>query len=217
MFFYAKEDTLNISCWYNNWKCVKKGGSRRGVLGGHWGFLTGDMEDMFILDVIYDVFYPKEDTLKVSSWYLYGKYVRKGVSRRGVLGGHWVFLIGHMEDGVILDIMDDVFFTLVKIRWKFRADIFMGGVSERRGQEAGYLEDVGRSWQEILRTGSSLMSWMMFFYHKEDTLEVSCWFLNGKCIKKGCGGKKECTCITLRVTDQRHGGQGHPWHYGCTL
>ena len=38
--------------------CVKKGGSRRGILGGRWGFLTGDMEDMVVPDVMSDVFLP---------------------------------------------------------------------------------------------------------------------------------------------------------------
>ena len=40
-------------------------GSRMGVLGGHWGFLIGDMADRVILEVMNDVFYPKEDTLKI--------------------------------------------------------------------------------------------------------------------------------------------------------
>ena len=30
-------------------------GSRRGVLGGHWGFLTGDLEDRVILDTMDDL------------------------------------------------------------------------------------------------------------------------------------------------------------------
>ena len=59
MFIDPKEDTLNISCCYLNWKCVKKGGSRRGILGGRWGFLTGDVEDRVILDVMNDVFLPQ--------------------------------------------------------------------------------------------------------------------------------------------------------------
>ena len=57
MFFYPKEDTLKILCWYLNWKCVRKGGSRRGLLWGHWGFLIGDMDDRVIPDVINDVFF----------------------------------------------------------------------------------------------------------------------------------------------------------------
>ena len=36
----------------------QEGGSRRGVLGGHWGFLTRDMEDRVIPDVMYHVFLP---------------------------------------------------------------------------------------------------------------------------------------------------------------
>ena len=35
----------------------KGGGSRRGVIGGHSGFLTGNMEDMVIPDVMNDVFF----------------------------------------------------------------------------------------------------------------------------------------------------------------
>ena len=33
-------------------------GSRRGIHGGPWGFLTGDVEDRVIPDVIPDVFIP---------------------------------------------------------------------------------------------------------------------------------------------------------------
>ena len=46
IFFDAKEDTLNFF--------VKGMGSKRGVLGGHQGFLTGYLEGRVILDVIYD-------------------------------------------------------------------------------------------------------------------------------------------------------------------
>ena len=99
-----KEDTLKFSCWYLYWKCVKKGGSRRGVLGGHWGFLTGDLEDS----------HPW-----CHKWYC---------------------------------------LTLRKIPWKFRVDIFIKSVSRMGGQEGGYLEDVDGSWPETWRTGSSFMS-----------------------------------------------------------
>ena len=36
-----------------------RGGSRRGGLGGCWGFLTGDMEDRVIPDIMNDVFLPQ--------------------------------------------------------------------------------------------------------------------------------------------------------------
>ena len=52
---------------------------------------------------------PTEDTLKISCRYLYRKCVRKGGgSRRGVLGGCWGVLRGHLEERVILDNMDDL-------------------------------------------------------------------------------------------------------------
>ena len=37
-----------------HWKCVRKGGTWRTLMG----FLTGDLEDRVILDVMYEVFYP---------------------------------------------------------------------------------------------------------------------------------------------------------------
>ena len=46
-------------------------GSRRGVLGGHLGFLIKDMEERVFLDIMDDGFYPREDTLKVSCSYVY--------------------------------------------------------------------------------------------------------------------------------------------------
>ena len=36
----------------------ESGGSRRGVLGGRWGFLTGDTEDR-VIDIMNDVFLPQ--------------------------------------------------------------------------------------------------------------------------------------------------------------
>ena len=38
--------------------CQEGGGSRRGLLGGCWGLLTGDREDRVILDIMNDVFSP---------------------------------------------------------------------------------------------------------------------------------------------------------------
>ena len=37
----------------------QEGGVKKGVLGGRWGFLTWDMEDMVVPDVMNDVFLPK--------------------------------------------------------------------------------------------------------------------------------------------------------------
>ena len=60
-----------------------------------------------------------------------------------------------------------------------------------RGSRRGYSEDVDSSWQKTGRTGSSLMSWMMFFYPKEDTLKVLVWYLYWKCVRKGGTGDME--------------------------
>ena len=47
-----------------------------------------------------------------------------------------------MEDLVIPDVMNNVFFTPRKIPGKFHVDISIRSVSRRGGQEGGYLEDV---------------------------------------------------------------------------
>ena len=84
----------------------------------------------------------------------------------------------------------------------------IASASGRGGQERGYLEDVEDSWPETWRTGSSLMSWLMFFHPKDDTMKVSCWYLYWKCVLGGLWG----------LPDRRHEGLGHSWrHEWCFL
>ena len=64
---YPKADTLKFSCWKCNYKVV----SRWVVLGAFWGFLTGDLEDMFIIDVLVLLCNPTEETKKFLFLYLY--------------------------------------------------------------------------------------------------------------------------------------------------
>ena len=63
-------------------------GSRRGVLGERPGFLTGDMEDRVIPDIMNDVFLPQgiypENLVLISQL----EVCQEGGSRMGVLGGH---------------------------------------------------------------------------------------------------------------------------------
>ena len=88
MLFYPKEHGLKILSWYLNWKCVRKGGSRRGVLGWHWGFLTGDMDDRVIPDIMNDVYLAlgrySENFLRL---YLFQKFIKRGhyVFKRQIL------------------------------------------------------------------------------------------------------------------------------------
>ena len=56
MFSGSKEGTLKISLIYLKRDCVQKGGvSRRGVLGGHSGFLHRDRDGRVIHDIMNDV------------------------------------------------------------------------------------------------------------------------------------------------------------------
>ena len=108
MFFYPEEHTLKIVWWYLKWKCVRMRGSRRGVLGERWGHLTRDMDNRVTPDVLKDIFYPNQCTLKFSCWYLNGRSFRKRGSRRGVIGVHWGLLIRDMDDRVTPDIRKDI-------------------------------------------------------------------------------------------------------------
>ena len=83
--------------------------SGRGVLGGRWGFLTRDMEDMVIPNIMNDVFLPlgryPENFVLISQL----EVCQEGGVKKGILGGCWGFLTGDMEDRVIPDIMNDVY------------------------------------------------------------------------------------------------------------
>ena len=52
-------------------------------------------------------------------------------------------------------------------------------------QEGRNVEDVEGSGLDTLRKGSSLMSWMMLFYPKEDILKVSFGYVYLKCFRNG--------------------------------
>ena len=153
-----KEDTLKFSCWYLYWKCVKKGGSRRGILGGRWGFLTIHLEDRVILDIMDDHGrpqgrYPEIFILipllevcqeggvkKVGTWRTFRVPDLRLRGQAHPWCHRWSCL------------------TLRKIPWKFCVDIFIRSVSRMEGQKGGYLEDVEGSCLETWRRGSSLMS-----------------------------------------------------------
>ena len=123
-----------------------------GVLGGCWGFLTGDLENMVILDVLDDLLLPHlrcpEKFVLISLLEVCQEGgVKKGGTWRTLrvpdrrLGGQ-----GHpwYHGWPIL--------TLRKIPWKFCVDIFIRSVSRMGGPSWGYLEDVDGSWQETWRT-----------------------------------------------------------------
>ena len=66
------------------------------------------MEDRVILDVMNDVFLPQgrysENFVLISQL----EVCQEGGSRRRVLGGHWGFLTGKIDERVIPDVMNDV-------------------------------------------------------------------------------------------------------------
>ena len=85
------------------------------VLGGDWGFMTGDLEDGVIFDIIdHDCrWYSRqpESLMKIGH-----DLAEKGEVG---LGGCWLFLTGDLEDGVIFDIIDHVgrwYGSLMKVR-----------------------------------------------------------------------------------------------------
>ena len=64
------------------------------------------MGDMVIPDMMNDVFLPQGSFVLISV--LEWKCVRKGGSRWGYLEDFGVFLRGNLEDGVVLEVMDDL-------------------------------------------------------------------------------------------------------------
>ena len=108
MLFYPKEDTLKILCLYLNGKCVRKGVSRRGVIGGQWGLLTRQMDDRVTPDFKKDIFLPYWRYPEIFVLICQREVCQEGEVRKGVLGGHWWFLTRDMDDRVIPDIMNDV-------------------------------------------------------------------------------------------------------------
>ena len=65
----------------------QEGGVKKGVLGGCWGFLTGDMEDRVIPDIMNHVFLPQgrypENFVLISQL----EVCQEGGVKKGVLGG----------------------------------------------------------------------------------------------------------------------------------
>ena len=85
-------------------------GVKKGVLGGRWGFLTGDVEDMVIPDVMNDVFLPQESYPENFVSISQLEVCQEGGVKKGVLGGRWGSLTRDMEDRVIPDVMNHVFY-----------------------------------------------------------------------------------------------------------
>ena len=171
--------------WCHGWPCLTqrkipwkfcvdifiRSVSRMGVLVGRWEFLTGDLEDMD------DLFWPQrrypESFVLISLIEVCQEW---GVLR----GGTWRTL--RVPDRRLWEqghswCHQRPCFTQRKIPWKFCVDILIRSVLRMGGPSWGYLGDVKGSWQRTWMTGSSLMSWMILFYPKEDTMKVSCWYL----------------------------------------
>ena len=67
-----------------------------------------DMEDRVILDVMEHVFLPKGRYPESFVLISLSEVCQEWAVKKGVLGGRLGFLIGDMEERVILDVMEDV-------------------------------------------------------------------------------------------------------------
>ena len=142
------------------------------ILGGHWRFLTGDLEDGVIPDIMYsDMWFPTCVPNFSSLVWIVG--CQEPPVLEVILGGRWWFLTGDMEDIAVPDVMNDVFFHPKEDTLKFCVDSSIRSVSGRGGSRRGNLEDVEGSWQETLRMGLSLMSYIILIDHFEVILKVS--------------------------------------------
>ena len=88
----------------------------------------------------------------------------------------WSFLMSWM-----------IFFTPRKIPWKFRVDISIESASGRGGKKGGTWRTLRVPDQTQGGCCHSCGHEWCFFYPKEDTLKILCWYLNNKCVKNGEG------------------------------
>ena len=148
-----------------------------GVLGGHWGFLTGDLEDRVILDILDHIGWPpgrfRESLILISllevcqeppvlegdTW----RMLMVPDRRLGGQGNPWCH--------------GSSWLTPMNIRWKFHIDIFIRSVSGTPCPWWRYLKDVDWSWLETWRTKSSFMSLITLENTKEDVLKVTGQYL----------------------------------------
>ena len=76
------------------------------ILGGHWWFLTGYLEDEVILDIMdrhYIWFLTYVPNFSSLGWI---EVCQKSHVLEVIHGGRWRFLTEYLEDGAILDMMD---------------------------------------------------------------------------------------------------------------
>ena len=129
--------------WHHEWNfsgniSIRSGqewGVKKGVLGGYWGFLTGDLKDRIILKVLNDVFlsygrYP-ESVVLISLLEVHQEWgIKKGCTwrtlivpygRNGGQGFTW-------HDGC-------TWYTPSIIYWKFCVIIFIFGSNIRMGYD----------------------------------------------------------------------------------
>ena len=121
------------------------------VHGGYWQFLTGDLDDRIIFDV-------------VDYWKFCVDMFIKSVSRMGVFHGGTLRTL-RVPDRRLWGQGHPLCcgwpcLTQRKIPWKFHVDIFITSVSRMGDPSWGYFEDIQGSWKETWRTGSSLRSLM---------------------------------------------------------
>ena len=123
--FHVDISIISVSRRRSTWRTLRVPDQRHGGLGHSWH------HECFFLPLGR---YP-ENFVLISQL----EVCQIGASRRGLLGGHWGFLTGDLDDMVIPDIMNDVLLTPRKIPWKFYVDISMESVSGRGFQGGGYL------------------------------------------------------------------------------
>ena len=183
------------------------------VLRGHWGILTGDLEDIVILDVMDDLILPHgrhpESFILISLLELFQEWgaLHGGIWRTLRVPDQRLGQHGHLW------CHGWSYFTPRKISWKFPVDIIIWSMSRMGSQEGGVL---GGRWGFL--TGD--MEEMVILDFMDDLIlpkekypeSFVLIFLLKVCQEWGVlqGG----TWRTLRVPDRTHEEHGHPWCHG---
>ena len=122
------------------------------ILGWHWRFLTGVLEDRVILDIMdhhYIWFLTCVPNFSSLAWL---EEFQEPPILKVILGGCWRFLTGVLEDRVILDIMDRHYIWFLTGVPNFSSLAWLEVCQEGGSSSKTYLEDFDGSWQESWRT-----------------------------------------------------------------
>ena len=97
-----------VLCQFSTHQHDQNGIKNAVILGGHWWFLTGVLEDMIITDIKFDLMNQHDLSFLRCIQFFSSLPWLKCIKNTVIHGGCWWFLTGVLEDWVIFDIKFDI-------------------------------------------------------------------------------------------------------------